>query len=59
MKPSNMSFVELNSCITSGTPGANIDDASGVMNVRAETSVTVPHFFEAFQFCCAVRKDGH
>ena len=50
MKPANISSVEWNVFITSGTPGANMLEASGVKNVIADTSPTAPHFFNAAQF---------
>jgi hypothetical protein len=50
MKPSSISFVEWNSRITSGTPGANIELASGVRNVIAEINMIMPHFFQCVQF---------
>jgi hypothetical protein len=50
MKPFSMSFVELKFRITSGTPGANIELASGVRKVMADISNTIPHFFVNGQF---------
>lgn len=40
-------FVVSKSSATSGTPGANIEDASGVSNVRNERTPILVHFFLA------------
>lgn len=50
INPDNISFVDPKSRITSGTPGANMELASGVRKVMAEINSTVPHFFVKPQF---------
>jgi hypothetical protein len=44
MNPSSISFVDPKSSITSGTPGANMELASGVRKVIADINNTMPHF---------------
>lgn len=43
---------------TSGTPGANIDEASGVTKVMAEQRPIFSHFFRADQFCGLAGSSG-
>jgi hypothetical protein len=50
MNPLSISFADPNSRITSGTLGANMELASGVRNVMADISSTIPHFFVNDQF---------
>jgi hypothetical protein len=40
-------FVVWNSWITSGTPGANIEEASGMSKVKKERMAMLLHFFLA------------
>lgn len=40
-------FLVWNSTITSGTPGANIDEASGMSKVKKDRMAILLHFFLA------------